>query len=133
MSRTGEVVLRCRELCKTYVQGGAKVEVLAGVSLDIVAGETIALVGASGSGKTTLLHLLAGLDDPSAGWVELDGTDPAGISQKARGDLRNRTLGFVYQFHHLLGEVHSGRKRRHATTDSAAPQRRCDSKSESIA
>ncbi len=104
MSRTGAVVLRCRELCKTYVQGGAKVEVLAGVSLDIVAGETVALVGASGSGKTTLLHLLAGLDDPSAGCVELGGTDPAGISQKARGDLRNRTLGFVYQFHHLLGE-----------------------------
>jgi len=104
MSRTGAVVLRCRELCKNYVQGGAKVEVLAGVSLDIVAGETVALVGASGSGKTTLLHLLAGLDDPSAGWVELGGTDPAGISQKARGDLRNRTLGFVYQFHHLLGE-----------------------------
>ena len=104
MSRTGEVVLRCRELCKTYVQGGAKVAVLAGVSLDIVAGETVALVGTSGSGKTTLLHLLAGLDDPSTGWVELGGTDPAGISQKARGDLRNRTLGFVYQFHHLLGE-----------------------------
>ena len=105
MTKAGEVVLRCRELGKTYVQGDAKVEVLAGVSLDIVAGETVALVGTSGSGKTTLLHLLAGLDDPSTGWVELGGTDPAGISQKARGDLRNRTLGFVYQFHHLLGEV----------------------------
>jgi len=104
MSKAGEVVLRCRELCKTYVQGDAKVEVLAGVSLDIVAGETVALVGTSGSGKTTLLHLLAGLDDPTAGRVELGGTDPAGISQRARGDLRNRTLGFVYQFHHLLGE-----------------------------
>ena len=104
MTKAGEVVLRCRELGKTYVQGDAKVEVLAGVSLDIVAGETVALVGTSGSGKTTLLHLLAGLDDPTAGRVELGGTDPAGISQKARGDLRNRTLGFVYQFHHLLGE-----------------------------
>ena len=65
MSKAGEVVLRCRELCKTYVQGDAKVEVLAGVSLDIVAGETVALVGTSGSGKTTLLHLLARLNKVS--------------------------------------------------------------------
>ncbi|MBI1398315.1 MAG: lipoprotein-releasing ABC transporter ATP-binding protein LolD [Betaproteobacteria bacterium] len=97
-------VIRCHALAKTYREGTAPVDVLRAVSLDVARGETLAIVGASGSGKSTLLHLLGGLDDPSAGQVELMGRPVAGLSAKALGELRNRTLGFVYQFHHLLPE-----------------------------
>ncbi len=98
-------VLVARGLGKRYESGPASTEVLIDVSFSVAPGETVAIVGASGSGKSTLLHLLGGLDTPTTGAVTLLGQPLATLSDAARGDLRNRALGFVYQFHHLLAEL----------------------------
>jgi len=97
-------VISCRDLRKTYAQGDLNVPVLNGVNLDVERSERIAIVGASGSGKSTLLHLLGGLDSITGGNVTILGQDVATMNETQRGELRNRSLGFVYQFHHLLPE-----------------------------
>ncbi len=97
-------VISCRGLHKTYYQGKVEVPVLLGVDLEIAAGERVAIVGASGSGKSTLLHLLGGLDEATQGEVRVIGQDLSRQSETERGLTRNRALGFVYQFHHLLPE-----------------------------
>ena len=97
-------MISCRGLRKAYREGADAVPVLLGIDLDVMPGERIAIIGASGSGKSTLLHLLGGLDAPSAGVVRILGELLSGQSEKQRGETRNRALGFVYQFHHLLPE-----------------------------
>ncbi len=97
-------ILQCQGLTMRYAQGGLDVEVLKGVNFNIDKGECVAVMGASGSGKSTLLHLLGGLEKPTGGKVILDGIDLGVVSGAKLASLRNRSLGFIYQFHHLLGE-----------------------------
>lgn len=97
-------VIDCVNLSKTFVEGDTRLTVLNGVNFQVNQGERVAIVGASGSGKTTLLQLLGGLDMPSGGTVHIAGEQVSELSEAARGALRNRALGFVYQFHHLLPE-----------------------------
>lgn len=99
-----QIILQAKQLTKRYTQGDLDVEVLKGIDLEIYQGQRVAIMGASGSGKSTLLHLLGGLEPPTSGSVILDGVDLNSVSEAKLGQLRNQSLGFIYQFHHLLGE-----------------------------
>lgn len=99
-----DLVISCRDLRKTFAQGELNVPVLNGVNLDVARGERLAIIGSSGSGKSTLLHLLGGLDKATSGSVQILGQDVFALNETQRGEMRNRSLGFVYQFHHLLME-----------------------------
>lgn len=103
-STAAPIVLECRDLRKAYDEGPQVLQVLKGIDIQIRRGERVAIVGSSGSGKSTLLNLLGGLDTPSGGSVLVQGEAISALNEKRRSALRNRTLGFVYQFHHLLGE-----------------------------
>lgn len=98
------IILQCQQLTKRYKQGELDVDVLKGIDLKIAAGKRVAIMGSSGSGKSTLLHLLGGLEKPTSGEVILDGVNLNMVSASKLSQLRNRSLGFIYQFHHLLGE-----------------------------
>jgi lipoprotein-releasing system ATP-binding protein len=100
----GGIPLECCDLVKKFNEGGVVLEVLKGINLVVQPRETLAIVGASGAGKTTLLQLLGGLDQPTTGRVLVFGQDLAALSSKARGRVRNQSIGYVYQFHHLLPE-----------------------------
>ena len=99
-----EPVLQCRSIVRRFDEGGSKLEVLSGVDLSVAAAERMAIIGASGSGKTTLLQIMGGLDTPTSGEVLVGGQAMHEMSEMGKGHLRNRYLGFVYQFHHLLAE-----------------------------
>ncbi|MGR3895979.1 lipoprotein-releasing ABC transporter ATP-binding protein LolD [Pseudomonas sp. 1176_21] len=104
LGMSDRAVLSCRNLGKSYEEGPESVQVLSGLQLELHPGERVAIVGSSGSGKSTLLNLLGGLDTPTQGSVWLAGEELSALGERARGLLRNRALGFVYQFHHLLPE-----------------------------
>jgi len=104
MSEARAAVLEARDVARSFQQGSTRLEVLRGLQLRVAPAERLAIIGASGSGKTTLLQILGGLDRPDAGQVLIDGRDIHRLNERERGALRNRTMGFVYQFHHLLPE-----------------------------
>ena len=99
-----EQVLQCRSVVRRFDEGASELEVLSGIDLSIEAAERVAIIGASGSGKTTLLQIMGGLDAPTSGEVLIDGNPMHEMNEIGKGELRNRYLGFVYQFHHLLPE-----------------------------
>ncbi|QEY25887.1 lipoprotein-releasing ABC transporter ATP-binding protein LolD [Neisseria zalophi] len=99
-----QIILKCDNLYRSYQDGALNVQVLNGLNLEVAAGQSVSIIGASGSGKSTLLHILGGLDMPTSGSVNLMGHNLGEMNQKQLGELRNRYLGFVYQFHHLLPE-----------------------------
>jgi lipoprotein-releasing system ATP-binding protein len=103
-SETAGIVLQAQGVERRFQEGSTVLEVLRGLNLEVRAGERLGIIGASGSGKTTLLQILGGLDRPDGGRVEIDGRDLHALSETDRGALRNHTIGFVYQFHHLLAE-----------------------------
>ena len=107
MKDTKEVVIRCSQVNKSYPQGSDRINVLRDINLSVSSGDEIAIVGISGSGKTTLLNLLGGLDLPSSGIIRVAGKNLNEIAESERGFLRNKYLGFVFQFHHLLGEFNA--------------------------
>lgn len=104
MTEAHHSVLQCRGVVRRFREGGAELVVLNGVDLEVQAAERVAIIGASGSGKTTLLQIMGGLDDPTEGEVFVDGQAMHGSNELSKGELRNRYIGFVYQFHHLLPE-----------------------------
>jgi lipoprotein-releasing system ATP-binding protein len=104
MTDQAHPVLQCRGVVRQFREGGSLLEVLSGVDLEVLAAERVAIIGASGSGKTTLLQIMGGLDDPTGGEVFVDDQPMHGGNELSKGDLRNRYIGFVYQFHHLLPE-----------------------------
>ncbi len=104
MSNVQDLIISCQQLGKRFTEGRLDVDVLRGVSLQVRAGEKVAILGSSGSGKSTLLHIMGGLDLPSSGYVEVLGKRMDQLSDTERGLLRNQSLGFIYQFHHLLPE-----------------------------
>ncbi|MDH3352608.1 MAG: ATP-binding cassette domain-containing protein, partial [Gammaproteobacteria bacterium] len=104
MTDSAHPVLQCRGVVRQFREGGSLLEVLSGVDLEVQAAERVAIIGASGSGKTTLLQIMGGLDDPTEGEIFVDGQAMHDGSELSKGDLRNRYIGFVYQFHHLLPE-----------------------------
>lgn len=127
----GEVVLECRQLAKSFREGSERLEVLRAIDFQVRHSERLAIVGSSGSGKSTLLHLLGGLDTPTSGSVWVAGQELSRLSDAGRGRLRNRRLGFIYQFHHLLPEFTAlenvampllirGEKSTHAAAEQAA-------------
>lgn len=99
-----EIALECIDLKKSYTEGPINVDVLKGISFQLLKGEFVAVIGNSGSGKTTLLHMVGGLDIPSSGHVKVNGKDFSALSDRQRGEVRNQHVGIVYQFHHLLPE-----------------------------
>ncbi len=104
MSHNNDIVLRASHIAKTYEEGDLKTDVLSDASFTLKRGETLAIVGASGSGKSTLLHIIGGLDTLTRGEVEVEGKNLSRLSDADRGRVRNRSMGFIYQFHHLLPE-----------------------------
>jgi lipoprotein-releasing system ATP-binding protein len=99
-----QTVVSCKAVSQSFSQGDLKVDVLECIDFDVATGERVAIVGASGSGKSTLLHLLGGLESPTSGMIKVNGVDLASLSEKNKGLFRNRHIGFIYQFHHLLPE-----------------------------
>jgi len=127
-----EMVLACSALTKTYGMGNVSVPVLRGIDFDVRRGESVAIVGASGSGKSTLLHLLGGLDRPTSGEVLLLGQDLFALPPAAQGELRNKALGFVYQFHHLLPEFSALENVAMPLTIRRAPEREAHAKARQV-
>jgi lipoprotein-releasing system ATP-binding protein len=97
-------ILECSQICKSYLQGDNHLEILQNINLDVISGETVSIVGSSGSGKSTLLHILSGLDKATSGTVYIDNEKISSVADNKVCQIRNKKVGFIYQFHHLLPE-----------------------------